>query len=119
MLDLPNQPEYNTKSFKFTVSAFGSTCTAEHQLKVIESFSWLGFDGDIVLRNPEVEFVVVEDFGSKTPGGRPRPEPERLYMGKLVGWVGMRCELVVMLVNNCEEDTWGLTTDARWNAMGL
>ncbi|RUS18282.1 hypothetical protein BC937DRAFT_88959 [Endogone sp. FLAS-F59071] len=80
-------PEYNTKSFKFTVSAFGSTCTAEHQLKVIESFSWLGFDGDIVLRNPEVEFVVVEDFGSKTPGGKPRPEPERLYMGKLVGWV--------------------------------
>ncbi|RUS29995.1 DHS-like NAD/FAD-binding domain-containing protein [Jimgerdemannia flammicorona] len=76
--------QYKNKSFKFSVFAFGATCTAEHQIEVIESFSWLGFDGDIVLRNPQVEFVVVEDFGIETPGGKPKPKAERLYMGKLV-----------------------------------
>ncbi|RUP48807.1 hypothetical protein BC936DRAFT_143934 [Jimgerdemannia flammicorona] len=78
--------QYKNKSFKFSVFAFGATCTAEHQIEVIESFSWLGFDGDIVLRNPQVEFVVVEDFGIETPGGKPKPKAERLYMGKLVGY---------------------------------
>ncbi|CAO3586506.1 unnamed protein product [Absidia cylindrospora] len=42
--------DYQHLSFKFSVSAFGWTLTAKEQLKVINSFSYLGFEGDIDLK---------------------------------------------------------------------
>ncbi|KAI8093582.1 uncharacterized protein BX664DRAFT_330022 [Halteromyces radiatus] len=78
--------DYHYTSFKFSVSAFGWTLTAKEQLKIINSFSYLGFEGDIDLTNPQVKFGVLEDYGQTTThveGGNP-PSLKYVYMGRLV-----------------------------------
>ncbi|KAF7728275.1 hypothetical protein EC973_006449 [Apophysomyces ossiformis] len=79
------KPAYNDLSFKFTVSCFGSTINAKRQLEVINSFSYLGFDGPIDMKKPDVQFGVLEDYGSMAGiAGAPAEAPERIFMGRLV-----------------------------------
>ncbi|ORE16980.1 tRNA guanosine-2'-O-methyltransferase [Rhizopus microsporus] len=78
--------EYMTCSFKFVVSAFGSTINAKDQLKIINSFSYLGFEGPIDMKNPDVQFHVLADHGTENAyTNKPtQTEPHYIYMGKLV-----------------------------------
>ncbi|KAG1048226.1 hypothetical protein G6F46_003602 [Rhizopus delemar] len=78
--------EYMTCSFKFVVSAFGSTINAKDQLKIINSFSYLGFEGPIDMKNPDAQFHVLADFGNENANSNSEPvvEPVYVYMGKLV-----------------------------------
>lgn len=78
--------DYQYKSFKFNVSAFEWTLTAKEQLDIINSFSYLGFEGDIDLKNPQVKFGVLEDYehgAFSTHDGTPPPR-QYIYMGRLV-----------------------------------
>lgn len=74
-----------TCSFKFVVSAFGSTINAKDQLKIINSFSYLGFEGPIDMKNPDVQFHVLADHGTENAyTNKPtQTEPHYIYMGKL------------------------------------
>jgi tRNA (guanine10-N2)-methyltransferase len=74
-----------TCSFKFVVSAFGSTINAKDQLKIINSFSYLGFQGPIDMKNPDVQFHVLADHGTENAyTNKPtQTEPHYIYMGKL------------------------------------
>ncbi|CAO3638258.1 unnamed protein product [Cunninghamella echinulata] len=77
--------DYKMQSFKFNVSSFGRTVTAKEQLSVINSFAYLGFEGDIDLKNPQVKFGVLEDYGSielKTDSGK--RTIQYIYMGREV-----------------------------------
>ncbi|CAB4489233.1 tRNA guanosine-2'-O-methyltransferase [Rhizophagus irregularis] len=74
-------PAYDYKSFKFIVSAFGSTCSSDYQIRIIDSFAYLGFKGDIDLKNPEVTFGVLEDYGLDSV---PPLEPFMIYFGRLI-----------------------------------
>ncbi|ORZ15647.1 hypothetical protein BCR42DRAFT_437915 [Absidia repens] len=79
--------DYQHSSFKFSVSAFGWTLTAKEQLDIINSFSYLGFEGDIDLKDPQVKFGVLEDYEQQgafsTHNGTPPPR-QHIYMGRLV-----------------------------------
>ncbi|KAL1916287.1 uncharacterized protein VTP21DRAFT_5904 [Calcarisporiella thermophila] len=77
-------PEYMEKSFKFTVHGFGKACSSEQQLKIINSFSYLKFRGKIDLRNPDVEFAVIEDYGLQTERDFDVLDPHTIYMGRLI-----------------------------------
>ncbi|RCH79166.1 hypothetical protein CU098_001341, partial [Rhizopus stolonifer] len=78
--------EYMTCSFKFVVSAFGSTISAKEQLRTINSFSYLGFQGPIDMKTPDAQFHVLEDYGCENANANSKPvlEPIYIYMGKLV-----------------------------------
>lgn len=75
-----------TCSFKFVVSAFGSTISAKEQLRTINSFSYLGFQGPIDMKTPDAQFHVLEDYGCENANANSKPvlEPIYIYMGKLV-----------------------------------
>jgi tRNA (guanine10-N2)-methyltransferase len=74
------------KSFKFSVTAFGSTIVAKKSLDMINSFSFLGFDGDIDMTNPQFQFNILVDFGSERSKFMKVGtfEAEKMYLGKLV-----------------------------------
>ncbi|CAG8705474.1 15265_t:CDS:10 [Cetraspora pellucida] len=74
---------YIHKSFKFTVSGFGSTCSSDYQVRIINSFSYLGFKGDINLKNPQVQFGVLEDYGLDSHAPIPPQIPYTIYFGRL------------------------------------
>lgn len=79
--------DYHHTSFKFSVSAFGWTLTAKEQLAIINSFSYLGFEGDIDLVHPQVKFGVLEDYGqnaARAHEGSKAPALQHVYMGRLV-----------------------------------
>lgn len=78
-----------TCSFKFVVSAFGSTVTKEEQLKIINSFSYLGFQGVIDMKNADAQFHVLADYGLEH--GTEREAPIHIYMGKLVNTILNSC----------------------------
>ncbi|CEG73098.1 hypothetical protein RMATCC62417_08542 [Rhizopus microsporus] len=88
--------EYMTCSFKFVVSAFGSTINAKDQLKIINSFSYLGFEGPIDMKNPDVQFHVLADHGTENAyTNKPtQTEPHYIYMGKLASVATGSRELV-------------------------
>ncbi|KAI9313806.1 hypothetical protein BX666DRAFT_2140306, partial [Dichotomocladium elegans] len=86
--EVKSRPErwdaYKDVSFKFTVSAFNSTVSRDRQLSVINSFSYLGFEGPIDMKNPAVQFAVLEDFGSTPYVAGVEAVREYIYMGRLV-----------------------------------
>lgn len=80
-------PKYKTCSFKFVVSAFGSTVNKARQLEIINSFSYLGFEGPIDMKSPDAQFHVLEDYGHENGDQHLKPvhkDPLYIYMGKLV-----------------------------------
>ncbi|KAI8877653.1 hypothetical protein K501DRAFT_278251 [Backusella circina FSU 941] len=77
---------YKQSSFKFVVSAFASTIDKHKQLEIINSFSYLGFEGNIDMKNPQVQFHVMADYGGDNGfyNKKPREQPLYIYMGRLV-----------------------------------
>ncbi|KAL2105349.1 hypothetical protein VUR80DRAFT_8522 [Thermomyces stellatus] len=77
-------PSYRTSSFKFTFDSFQGTRPHSSRLSIINSFSFLGFQGPIALKNPDHEFAILEDWaaGSTLSGIE---EPHTLHFGRLVG----------------------------------
>ncbi|KIX04248.1 uncharacterized protein Z518_07802 [Rhinocladiella mackenziei CBS 650.93] len=53
---------YKHLSFKFSVDCYGSTRDVAQQKKIIDSFCYLGFEGKIRMKNPDVEFAVLEEW---------------------------------------------------------
>ncbi|KAI1616710.1 NAD-dependent histone deacetylase SIR2 [Exophiala viscosa] len=49
-------------SFKFSVDSYGSTHDPSQQRQIIDSFSYLDFQGKIKMKNPEAEFAVLEEW---------------------------------------------------------
>ncbi|EPS40742.1 hypothetical protein H072_5373 [Dactylellina haptotyla CBS 200.50] len=98
---------YKDPSFKFLFKSFNGNRPESDKRKLIESFSYLGFDGPIRMKNPEELFVVMEDYEARsiedpsrfaalnldfeeiaaTPSCNPThlPEPHQLYLGRLIG----------------------------------
>ncbi|KAL2430706.1 tRNA (guanine(10)-N2)-methyltransferase [Exophiala dermatitidis] len=53
---------YKHHSFKFVIDCYGSSQDADQQRRIINSFSYLGLEGDIKMKNPDVEFAVMEEW---------------------------------------------------------
>lgn len=53
---------YKHVSFRFSVDCYGSTRDTEQQRRIIDSFSYLDFQGKIRMKDPQVEFAVLEEW---------------------------------------------------------
>ncbi|KAI8612507.1 hypothetical protein BC830DRAFT_558076 [Chytriomyces sp. MP71] len=70
---------------KFQFTAFESTLSIPEQVAQIEKFAFLGYEGDIDLKNSHVVFSLYEDFHDFPNQGLPSPEnPIRLVFGPFV-----------------------------------
>lgn len=58
---------YSHVSFKFAIDAFCGKRSTSQQREIIESFSYLPFEGRIAMKNPEQEFLVFEEYELLTP----------------------------------------------------
>jgi len=53
---------FRQTSFKFSIDCYGSTRDVEQQRQIINSLRYLDFRGKIKMKDPEVEFVVMEEW---------------------------------------------------------
>lgn len=67
------------KSFKFDIEVFNGKRSQSEQREIIEQFAYLGLDGPIQMKNPEMTFSVLEGYKSKHS-----KDPETLYFGRLL-----------------------------------
>lgn len=79
--------KYWDVSFRFTVDSFRAKRTTAEQLRLIESFNHLDFQGPIKMINPDLTLCIFENFG------KDQPEPNRVYLGRWIG--GTRRDAVV------------------------
>jgi len=66
-LPLETWMAYQEVSFKFSIDAFFGKRSTSEQRSIIESFSYLPFNGKIVMKKPNQEFVVSEEWELLTP----------------------------------------------------
>ncbi|KAF3165307.1 hypothetical protein TWF225_001255 [Orbilia oligospora] len=96
---------YKTCSFKFGFESFNGMRTESHKKELIESFSYVGFDGPIRMKNPDELFVIMEDYEAtsmvdlerfaalnidekaETPSRNPThlDEPHQIYFTRFIG----------------------------------
>ncbi|CRK31697.1 hypothetical protein BN1708_005509 [Verticillium longisporum] len=81
----PLWSSYATCSFKFIVDAFQHTRTMDERVQLINSFSYLAFQGRIDMRAPDETFTIFEDWPFRPAGVRPEPNPRRLFLGRWLG----------------------------------
>lgn len=76
--------KFRQASFRFEIDSFHASHSLSRQREIIESFSYMGFDGPIVMKNAANHFTVFEDhkLNVKTPW--------RLFLGRLVAESGRR-----------------------------
>ncbi|KAK6531381.1 hypothetical protein TWF281_008188 [Arthrobotrys megalospora] len=96
---------YKTCSFKFGFESFNGMRTESVKKELIESFSYVGFDGPIRMKNPDELFVIMEDYEAmsildperfaalkidekaETPSRNPThlDEPHQVYFTRFLG----------------------------------
>lgn len=74
--------QYDSTPFRFTIDGFRGTRTQAEQRTIIESFSYLGFNGPIRMRDPDVSFRVFEDYDYQAS------QPKFLYLGRFIAGSG-------------------------------
>src|SRR5690606_28769061 len=77
-------PRYRTCSFKFSIDSYQGSRGSDDKVRLIESFSFLGFEGPIRMRGADEEFVLFEHW----PPNATRlgiPDPQRYYFGRHLG----------------------------------
>ncbi|KAI9105795.1 S-adenosyl-L-methionine-dependent methyltransferase [Phlyctochytrium arcticum] len=77
---------YLQTTFKFNIHTYGQTLSVPEQVSHIERFSFLPFQGGIDLKNPDVTFTLLEDYGSPNALHRSAPGSlQRLFFGVWIG----------------------------------
>lgn len=76
--------EYKLVSFRFDIDSFQGSRSSTEKRNLIESFSFMDFDGPIIMSMPDHIFTIFEDFVFRAS------EPQRLYLGRLVAESGRK-----------------------------
>ena len=71
--------KYSSNSFKFEFDSFSGSRSLAEQKAIIETFKFMGFSGQILMRDAEHIFTIFEEYeyGEKFP--------RRIYFGRYVG----------------------------------
>lgn len=72
------------KSFKFYVESFNGKRSQSEQHGIIEQFAYLGLNGPIAMKNPDMTFSVMEEYKNKHVKA-----PTRVFLGRLLA-IGSR-----------------------------
>ncbi|KAI2609338.1 tRNA guanosine-2'-O-methyltransferase TRM11 [Hypoxylon fragiforme] len=77
-------PQYKDVSFKINIDTYQGSRPDKRKIELINSFAYLAFEGLILLKSPDQEFTIFEqwDFDAVP---RNLPDPLRIYFGRLVG----------------------------------
>lgn len=75
---------YSESSFRFDVDTFRASRPTAGKFRIIESFSYLPFDGPIVMKDPQQIFTVFEEYDLHAP------TPHMLFFGRWLAESGRR-----------------------------
>ncbi|KAH9942477.1 tRNA guanosine-2'-O-methyltransferase [Epithele typhae] len=79
---------YVDTSFKFLITAFNHTIPQWRQTIVVESFSYMDFQGKIEMKNPEITLAVFEEYPDKHGTTREKTEGDgefdEVWFGRLI-----------------------------------
>jgi tRNA (guanine10-N2)-methyltransferase len=70
--------QYKQSSFRFEVDSFHGSRSQSQQREIIETFSYMGFEGPIVMKSAQCRLTVFEDYELNVK------VPWRLFLGQLV-----------------------------------
>ncbi|KAI1134004.1 tRNA guanosine-2'-O-methyltransferase TRM11 [Hypoxylon sp. FL0543] len=76
--------QYKDVSFKINIDAYQGSRSEKRKLDLINSFAYLGFEGLILLKNPDQKFTIFEQWEFDAVP-RKLPNPLKVYFGRLVG----------------------------------
>lgn len=68
-----------SRTFKFEIECYNGKRKQSAQREIIESFAYLGLDGEIRMKEPDMTFTVLEEFPEKVA------TPTRIFFGRRVG----------------------------------
>jgi tRNA (guanine10-N2)-methyltransferase len=71
-----------TASFSFQIDSFQAKRTNDEKRNIVESFSYMAFEGPIRLKNPDLPMVVLEEYDLEAK------DPKRVALGRLLGESG-------------------------------
>ncbi|KAI4864178.1 tRNA guanosine-2'-O-methyltransferase TRM11 [Hypoxylon rubiginosum] len=77
-------PQYKEVSFKINIDAYQGSRSEKQKLNLINSFAYLPFEGLILLRSPDQEFTIFEQWEFNSVP-RNLPNPLKVHFGRLVG----------------------------------
>ncbi|ODQ67214.1 putative ribonuclease methylating protein [Nadsonia fulvescens var. elongata DSM 6958] len=73
---------YKESSFKFDFYSYQGSKTKSEQIALINSFSYLGFQGPIRMKNAEQIFAILEDYD--VIDREPKEHPENMWFGRFI-----------------------------------
>jgi len=80
--------DYNSIPFAFTLYSFSGKRSQEERIKIIQSFGYMGLTGPVQLKNPSLQFTVMEEYVGDPEAstlGTPRvTEPRNIFLGRFV-----------------------------------
>ncbi|KAI0489947.1 S-adenosyl-L-methionine-dependent methyltransferase [Xylaria cf. heliscus] len=77
-------PLYLSSSFKISIDSYRGSRTQKQKVALINSFSYLGFEGPILLSSPDDEFTLFEQWAFEpVPEKRPL-SPLKVHFGRLI-----------------------------------
>jgi tRNA (guanine10-N2)-methyltransferase len=79
--------QYFHSSFKFTHDSFQGARSMSDRLAMINSFAYLGFQGEILMSDPSEEFKIFEEWPPNAVQLK-IPEPDILYLGRFISHGG-------------------------------
>lgn len=79
---------YRDIAFAFAVDGYAGKRSQTEKREIIQSFAYMGFEGPIRLKNPEEQFIVMEEYvvdvETSSVGTVPVSEPRRIFMGRFI-----------------------------------
>lgn len=72
-------------TFKVTVDSFGKAISFQEQNDRIKSLAYIPFKGRVNLKNPDINFWLIETDDYGAPNGLPPVVQKRIFFGRLVG----------------------------------
>ncbi|RYC59038.1 hypothetical protein CHU98_g7169 [Xylaria longipes] len=77
-------PLYLTSSFKISIDSYRGSRSQKQKVALINSFSYLGFEGPILLSSPDNEFTLFEEWAFEPLPEKKQPSPLKVHFGKLI-----------------------------------
>ncbi|KAJ5324512.1 tRNA (guanine(10)-N2)-methyltransferase [Penicillium atrosanguineum] len=80
--------DYNDIPFAFALYGFSGKRTQEKRVEIIKSFSYTGLTGPVQLKNPPLQFIVMEEYigdpEASALGVSRITEPRKVFLGRFI-----------------------------------
>ncbi|KAI1308135.1 S-adenosyl-L-methionine-dependent methyltransferase [Xylaria venustula] len=78
-------PLYVKPSFKISIDTYQGSRSQKQKVALVNSFSYLPFEGPIVLSSPDHEFTLFERWAREYIPEKKLPAPVQVHFGRLIG----------------------------------